>query len=66
MTKKSEFIGKKFRVYQGERLEGTAKVEHVEILYSNSDEAYCKVRFVEEPAVYYHRWINLANREREE
>lgn len=66
MTKKSDFLGKKFRVYQGDKLEGVAKVEHVETLYSNSDEAYCKVRFVEEPSVSYCRWINRENREREE
>ena len=65
MTKKSDFVGKKFRVYQGEKLEGLAKVEHVEILYASNDEAFCRVRFDTEPVATYNRWINLANRERE-
>jgi len=61
--KKGVLIGKMFRVYQGEKLEGIAKVEHVEILYSNDNEAYCRVRFIEEPAVSYYRWIKFENRE---
>lgn len=66
MAKKSDFVGKKFRVYQGEKLEGLAKVEHVEILYAGNDEAFCRVRFDTEPEASYHRWIILGNRVREE
>lgn len=66
MAKKSDFVGKKFRVYQSGKLEGVAKVEHVEILYSGNDEAFCKVRFDTEPEASYHRWVNRENRVRKE
>ena len=61
MLKKSDFVGKKFRIYQGEKLEGIAKVVKVETVYDPTSEAYCEVRFDGEPDSTYSRWVALAN-----
>ena len=61
MLKKSDFVGKKFKVYQGEKLEGIARVVRVETIYDFAGEASCEVRFDGEPDSTYSRWVALAN-----
>lgn len=58
--KKNELAGRRFKVYQGEKLEGLAVVKEVETLYAQQGEAFCKVRFIGETTDYY-RWIVLKN-----
>jgi|ADurb_H2B_03_Slu_FD_contig_31_530377_length_566_multi_3_in_0_out_0_2 hypothetical protein len=61
---RSTLIGKKFKVYQGDKLEDIGIVEEVEIYYGHMGEAYCIVRFPD--GTKYRRWVRLANEVREE
>lgn len=56
---KQELIGKKFKVYNGGKLEDIGTVTYVETFNPEWGEAYCSVKF--DDGTKWNRWIKFEN-----